>query len=91
MACQLGGSSQREAMERGIRAFELGQQQGGDYFTWTAACLALNTATFAPMEVGHSRLEAALVAFEGADEAALRRCKRRCPRNGWGTSSGRWS
>jgi hypothetical protein len=79
VACWLGGGSQQEVKESCLRAFELGQQQGGDYFTWTAACFAVNVATFAPLKVGHSRLEAALVAFDGADEVALRRCQRLLP------------
>ena len=66
-------------MESFLRAFELGQQQGSDYVTCSGASSALMAAAQHPLEVGHTTLAAALAAFEGAAEAALRRCRRVLP------------
>jgi hypothetical protein len=79
LALNLGGGSQRQIAESCLRAFELAQQQGSDYFICTGASTALMAAAQHPPEVGHATLEAALAAFEGPAEAALRSCRRLLP------------
>jgi hypothetical protein len=79
LALNLGGGSQQQIFESHMRSFELGQQQGSDFYTCSGACMALNEAAFAPLEVGHRALASALAAFEQTAEAALRRCKRLLP------------
>ena len=79
LAAEAGSLGWQKVSGSYLRAFELGKQQGSDYYTCSGACLALKAAAAHPEEVGHTAFAAALAAFEQAAEPALRRCKRLLP------------
>ena len=73
------GRQNGQIVEGYLRAAQLGQQQGSDYWAIHSIGCALSLAACRPLEVGHSTLAAALASFEQTAEAALRRCKRLLP------------
>ena len=62
-----------------LRAFELGQQQGSDFWSAAAAASALYPAACQPLKAGHALLAAAVAAMEQVGDAPMRRCKRLLP------------
>lgn len=72
-----GGVGQR--VQSYLRAFELAQQQGSDFWSVYAAPRALILSACNPLVMGHTTLAAAVAAFERVTDAAVRRCKSLLP------------